>query len=191
MVKSPLFIPAVTPTFPEFGIFDDLDAAQVGNAEIAEIALAGIDELMGLAARRCAHEIACTNRVFLLAVPILALAREHEDQLVHDVVAVERERALARRNHMHGAAQVGKADERADAAPFDSELLAIAAVDERHVVDIDHDFVGHPTLPSSEIAINFCASTANSMGSCCSTSLTKPLTTSAVASSAVMPRWRQ
>ncbi len=43
-----------------------------------------------------------------------------------------------------------------------------------------------PPVPSS-----FCASTANSIGSCCSTSLTKPLTTSAVASSADMPRCRQ
>src|SRR5581483_899769 len=48
---------------------------------------------------------------------------------------------------------------------------------------------GHqPTLPSSEIEISFCASTANSIGSCCSTSRTKPLTTRAVASSADMPR---
>ncbi len=48
--------------------------------------------------------------------------------------------------------------------------------------------VHYPTLPSSEIEISFCASTANSIGSCCNTSLTKPLTTSAVASSADMPR---
>ena len=37
----------------------------------------------------------------------------------------------------------------------------------------------HPTLPSSEIATSFWASTANSIGSSCSTSLTKPLTSSA------------
>jgi hypothetical protein len=49
----------------------------------------------------------------------------------------------------------------------------------------------YPTLPSRLIAISFCASTANSIGRCCSTSLTKPLTTSAVASSADMPRCRQ
>src|SRR4029079_8866983 len=48
-----------------------------------------------------------------------------------------------------------------------------------------------PTLPSKLIEISFCASTANSMGSCCSTSLTKPLTTSATASSAERPRCRQ
>src|SRR5437764_7986398 len=49
----------------------------------------------------------------------------------------------------------------------------------------------HPTEPSSETEISFCASTANSIGNCCSTSLTKPLTTSAVASSAESPRCRQ
>ena len=48
-----------------------------------------------------------------------------------------------------------------------------------------------PTLPSSEIAISFCASTANSIGNCCSTSRTKPLTISAVASSAESPRCMQ
>jgi hypothetical protein len=46
----------------------------------------------------------------------------------------------------------------------------------------------YPTDPSSEIVISFCASTANSIGSCCSTSLTKPLTISATASSAGRPR---
>ena len=51
--------------------------------------------------------------------------------------------------------------------------------------------VHYPTLPSRLIEISFCASTANSIGNCCNTSLTKPLTTRAVASSAVMPRWRQ
>src|SRR6185369_377248 len=62
------------------------------------------------------------------------------------------------------------------------------------LVQFDTNFVDiggrvtHPTLPSSEIEISFCASTANSIGNCCSTSLTKPLTTSAVASSADMPR---
>src|SRR3546814_12464778 len=34
---------------------------------------------------------------------------------------------------------------------------------------------GHPTLPSRLIPSNFCASTANSIGSCCNTSFAKPL----------------
>src|SRR5258708_29982737 len=45
----------------------------------------------------------------------------------------------------------------------------------------------HPTLPSRLIEMSFCASTANSIGRCCKTSLTKPLTTRAVASSAESP----
>src|ERR1700681_2330931 len=48
-----------------------------------------------------------------------------------------------------------------------------------------------PTEPSRLIEMSFCASTANSIGNCWSTSLTKPLTTSATASSAERPRWRQ
>src|ERR1051326_3691243 len=49
----------------------------------------------------------------------------------------------------------------------------------------------HPTLPSSEMPTSFCASTANSIGSCCSPSRQKPLTISATASSCGMPRCRQ
>ncbi len=49
----------------------------------------------------------------------------------------------------------------------------------------------YPTEPSSEIEISFCASTANSIGSCCSTSFTNPLTTRPTASSCESPRWMQ
>ena len=45
-----------------------------------------------------------------------------------------------------------------------------------------------PRYPSSEIATSFWASTANSIGSSCSTSLTKPLTSSRTASSCESPR---
>lgn len=46
----------------------------------------------------------------------------------------------------------------------------------------------HPTLPSKLIATSFCASTANSIGSFCITSRTKPLTSRATASSCDRPR---
>src|SRR6267154_574813 len=62
-----------------------------------------------------------------------------------------------------------------------------AEVLQDQIVDLDHQ----PTLPSSDIEISFCASTANSIGSCCSTSLTKPLTTRPTASSWESPRWTQ
>src|ERR1043166_5274003 len=48
-------------------------------------------------------------------------------------------------------------------------------------------FNHQPTLPSRLIEISFCASTANSIGSGCSTSLTKPFTTSPTASSWLRP----
>src|SRR5712671_6537682 len=71
----------------------------------------------------------------------------------------------------------------------------VEAVEDFLTVDLDVqvcDFKQcHPTEPSSEIEISFCASTANSIGNCCSTSLTKPLTIRATASSADKPRWRQ
>ena len=67
------------------------------------------------------------------------------------------------------------------------------------VLDLEHSvsvilvtlvllFLGQPTLPSREMPTSFWASTANSMGSCCSTSRQKPLTTRATASSSGMPR---
>ena len=46
----------------------------------------------------------------------------------------------------------------------------------------------HPTDPSSEMPISFCVSAMNSIGSCCNTSRTKPLTISATASSCERPR---
>src|SRR5690606_31991878 len=53
---------------------------------------------------------------------------------------------------------------------------------------LESALLGHPTLPSRLIPSSFCASTANSIGNCCSTSLAKPLTISATASSCPSPR---
>src|SRR5262249_44928350 len=173
------------------GIVDDIDPAHGRNAEIAQIVGTGIDKLMRLGAGRRGDNVAAANWHGRVAKPVFTLARHDEEQLVRHVMAVEGERLLAGRHDVHGATQAAEPDQRAGAAPFDRELLAVAAVDQRHLVDIDHGLSGHPTLPSRLIEISFCASTANSMGSCWSTSLTKPLTTSATASSADKPRWRQ
>src|ERR1700694_5745466 len=71
--------------------------------------------------------------------------------------------------------------ELADLAANGAQLL------QNEMVRLNHQ----PTLPSSEIEISFCASTANSIGNCCSTSFTKPLTTRPTASSCVSPRCTQ
>ena len=49
-------------------------------------------------------------------------------------------------------------------------------------------FKHYPTLPSRLIPSSFCASTANSIGSCFSTSRAKPFTISATAASESSPR---
>src|SRR3984893_11011831 len=131
----------------------------------------------------------------LVPEPILARTGEDEEHLVDHVVAMKRECALARRHDGEHAAKASRADHRRDARDLGGELLALAEILQRNVGNIDDGFLrhshGYPTLPSSETEISFCASTANSIGSCCSTSLTNPLTTSATASSAERPRWRQ
>src|SRR5215211_5982885 len=172
-------------------IVHEIDGTDGRERQIAQILRAGIDDLVRLAARRRADEIAAAQRMRLVAHPIFARPGEDEEHLVDDVVAVERERALAGWHHVNGAAEPGQADQRPDATPLDGEFLAMGAVHHGHVVNIDDRLVGHPTLPSRLTEISFCASTANSIGSCCSTSLTKPLTTRAVASSAESPRCRQ
>src|SRR5665213_340094 len=62
-----------------------------------------------------------------------------------------------------------------------------AKIFQHEIIRLNHQ----PTLPSRLIEISFCASTANSIGSCCSTSLTKPLTTRPTASSWESPRCTQ
>src|SRR5271163_3148086 len=137
-----------------------------------------------------AHHVAGSNGIAFLAQPIDPLARYDEEHLLVDVVRVARKRLLARRHDMKLATELARADSRTDATELGDKLRAIAAIAQIDVGDID-DWLRHPTLPSRLMAISFCASTANSIGSCWSTSRTKPLTISAVASSPDSPRCRQ
>ena len=52
-------------------------------------------------------------------------------------------------------------------------------------------YLDQPTEPSRLMPISFCVSAMNSIGKCCSTSRTKPLTIIATASSPLKPRCRQ
>ncbi len=52
----------------------------------------------------------------------------------------------------------------------------------------DSEVLDGEILLNGENVITFCAPTANPLGSCCSTSLTKPVTISATASSSERPR---
>src|SRR5262245_50233450 len=99
---------------------------------------------------------------------------------------------LARRRHVR---LVETFEERAGrlAPPLPVRLLLAPPRLERgeRLVELRHPPLRQPTDPSRLIEISFCASTANSIGSCCSTSRTKPLTTSATASSSESPRCMQ
>src|SRR3984957_7825071 len=141
-------------------------------------------------ARRRADHIAGADRGGLLAKTIVSLTRQDEEHFLVDVMGMARKRLLARWHDMQLAAKLARANHRPDAAELGDELSAIAVGAQRRVGDVD-DGPHHPTLPSRLIAISFCASTANSIGNCCSTSRTKPLTISAVASSPDRPRCRQ
>ena len=52
-------------------------------------------------------------------------------------MTVKRKGALAGRHNMHGAAELGEAKQRRHRAPFRNELLAIAAIKQRHIDDVD------------------------------------------------------
>jgi hypothetical protein len=72
-----------------------------------------------------------------------------------------------------------------------SQVLGTAPYPFSFAVNQNSFTTDQPTEPSSEIEISFCASTANSIGSCCSTSFTNPLTTRPTASSWLSPRCTQ
>ena len=92
------------------------------------------------------------------------------------------ERALAGPVRPHHGMHLAGADREID--PVQDRLALDRGVE---IADFKHQ----PTDPSSEIPTSFWASTANSIGNCCSTSRQNPLTISATASSSPMPRWRQ
>ena len=141
-------------------------------------------------AGRRGENVASLDRIGLEAKAIDARTLENDKQFVTVVVDVKRERLLARLYGHDHAAQPDRPDRRADRRELRREgALRAHCLAKRRVGRVDDRL--HPTLPSSEIAISFCASTANSIGNCCSTSRTKPLTISAVASSADRPRCRQ
>ena len=69
--------------------------------------------------------------------------------------------------------------------PFKIDLLSILAF-KLFIFNITLNSF-YPTLPSKLIPTNFCASTANSIGNCCRTSLQNPLTINPTASSGFKP----
>src|SRR4029453_11157526 len=98
-------------------------------------------------------------------------------------------RLLAGLNDMEHAADARRPDKVAEAADPGGESVAIAGVAQGHIGEVDNRLGRHhPTLPSRLMPISFCASTANSTGSCWMTSLAKRRRISALAPPSGMPR---
>ena len=133
----------VTANFPEVGIFDHLGRDRGRYAEIFQVLVAGVDQLMGDLGTACrsGHDIAGANRIGLLAEAVLPLPLENHEQLMDAVVIVIGKRPLARRDHVQHAADAGRADGAAEAADLRLEALAMGVVAQRHVGDV-HDGLG-------------------------------------------------
>src|SRR5690606_22670975 len=112
---------------------------------------------------------------------------EHDEHLVLDMMVVERARRAAGRHFGVARAKARQSDQRCNGRLAAVVEGAHSVANWGQVCDMDQ-WLTHPTLPSSEIEISFCVSTMNSIGRCCSTSRTKPLTMSATASSSFRPR---
>src|SRR5262249_19118330 len=124
---------------------------------------AGIDELMRFCAGRRGDDVAAANRDGRVAKPIFAFAGHDEEQLVHDVMPMEGERLLAGRHDVHRTPQGIEPDQRADAAPFDRELLAMPrSMSGTSSILMTVCSVISQT-PSRSIEMPFCASPANSI----------------------------
>ena len=135
-----------------------------------------------------------------------------DQRLRHRAVGAEHVDGSHRRSRTGGAQPAGRRPQRCSARPAAShcraDLIAtprwhsraalqrceereLGALPRRASEPTQGSSAHHPTLPSRLTSSSFCASTANSIGSFCSTSRTKPLTSSATASSSGTPRARR
>src|SRR5262249_38266877 len=140
-------------------IIDDIHVGHRRDAEIAQILGPSVDELMRLRASRRSDDITSPHRQRLVPEAVLPLPGDDVEQLIVHMMPMERKALLPRRHDMDGTAKPLQAQQRADAPPLERKLLAVAALGERHFLNVDNDTIGHPTLPSSETEMSFCAST--------------------------------
>src|SRR5208283_2573646 len=89
------------------------------------------------AAGRAADDVAGADFSALVSVAECAGASHDEEHLLFAAVAVERARALPRRNDIIGIAQVLRADERTDACGRALELVTLAEMLELQIADVD------------------------------------------------------
>src|SRR5690606_166122 len=129
--------------------------------------------------RRRGADIAGADGKALLPEAIGPFPLQNDEQLFNLVMHMEREGLAARLDNMEHAANAFRADTVAEGARHRLETLAIAGLTQFDIGKVDNRTrFHHPTLPSRLMPINFCASTANSIGSSWITSRTNPFTIS-------------
>src|SRR5437764_11655104 len=122
---------------------DNIDSSASRRTEVAQNGWSGIDELVSLRTGWRGNDVAGANRDSGLAKPIFAFSGYNEEQLVLYMMTMEGKCLLSWRNNVHRATQAIESEERADTAPSDRKLPTIAAIYQRHLVDIDYGFLGH------------------------------------------------
>src|SRR5262249_21119281 len=93
------------------------------------------------AADRAADDVSGANLARLAAVAQRPRAAHDEEHLLLGAMTVERTRALARRHHVVGIAEVLRAEQRADAHRVALEVFSLLEVLELQVVDVDDPLV--------------------------------------------------
>jgi hypothetical protein len=103
---------------------------------------------MGLLPGRGRNQIAGPQRQPPIIDPVFTRAREDEEQLVYDVMAMERIGALARRQNDERAAKAGRANEGSRSRDPGHECIAIAVIGEAQILDVDDSGIRHVRCPS-------------------------------------------
>src|SRR5579862_164528 len=129
--------------FLRVGVVPDVAVDHRADREIAKRRGAGVDELMRGAACRTADEIALPHGMLFIAEAKHALPFEDEEQLLVDVVIVERKGALAGRDRRHVVAELARADSRSNWRERRVESVAVMQLARRFELVEIHDVALH------------------------------------------------
>lgn len=119
------------------GVLHHVGVRVVGESQIAERHVAGVDELVRLARGRSPETVPRLDGEPGFAVAVDAGARQHQEHLVGGVMPVEGRRGLARRHLVKSGAQPEQAELHADDRRAHLEARAGFLLRERQVLKID------------------------------------------------------
>src|SRR2546428_1799735 len=124
---------------PRIRVLADFRVRHGADGEEAQLRIGVVDDLMrGVRpADRAADEVARADLARLLAIAQRTGARDDEEHLLLGAMAVERAAALSRRQDIVGIAQITRAERWTDACRIPFELVALRAVLELELVEVD------------------------------------------------------